>query len=347
MLPPPAWYKLGGPPQEGELQVNLEATPDGDRWAVTYNNEGNYLRPTDSPHALAHQAVPIQRLAVILDKTCPDLDAWCDAYALAMGNRLESTTVRPNDAVWEKEKAKKTAPVPYGEFNKCIRSALGKALSSLLEGKEVQIHGFWCADTVYGGLKAPKDVALDTQPVGELTDRPARGSHDMFTSCSYKPGLDLWDPVEKALEVALDRLHHHSDPGKAVLIVGNSPPTLSEDVNSPLWNVLRSGYSSTFRRLSNGWQDQLDRSRKLGIPVVYLFLTHPQEDAKIQDVRKEYHRSVDLSQKVIEALESTLLPVVTEEANPEGIYKGVEQALNKLSEAMGFRSQMEIRHDAI
>ncbi len=246
--------------------------------------------------------------------------------------------------MWGEERDPEPGRLDGPDFNREIRTALGDALSGALDGQDVKVDAWWFADTAGDGIDTPDGIPLPIQTHGRLPSTGPRGLRDVFSACSYSPGLDLWDPVEGALGAALDRLECEPTGRPGVLIVGNSPPNVPSESSSPIRKLVHAlGYPTSFRRgFSPHWHAELRRADRLEIRLVYLFLTHSMTDPGPAAMQKDYVRFVNLSEQVREALEACL-PVVVAEADAEGVARGVQEALRILASPRSLSSRVEVR----
>jgi hypothetical protein len=317
-MPTAAWYRLGGGGQ-GTLTIDIIPDVNGDHWDVSYSGGTAELT---FPPALDDCQLP-EHIAVILDRTCPDEAHWSDARALVMGGVQQSSFDAPDDSLSDA-----SVQTNYRDYNSGIRIALAQVLAEALQGVRT-VHGFWFADTAYGGvtvpagIDTPADFAAATLPVYDLETIA-----NLFHGTTYTPGLDLWDHLEEGFRLALAWLTQNSGTG-GILIVGNSPPNLpvrTEDT-SPFHQVAKHfGFMTSYRKDTMVWEQQIESYKNEGIPVVYLFLEHH----KFNPEESEQHgQFITLQTKVAEALGKSI-PLIRGSANESGIRKGVEDALKIL-----------------
>jgi hypothetical protein len=341
-LPEPAWFRIRGP-ASGVLSINIEATPTGDRWALHYAGEAHNLRAIAAPRKPSTRGL-LQRLAVIVDRTCPDRRGWREAYNLAteggLGKRDDSAT----SPVWDGATQPAAAPTlarPYAEFNSEIRSALGQSLAGTLD-PNVVVEAWGVADVAGNGVSELDGVPLPADAVCDFGHRVGPAVADLFAQCTYSPGLDLWDPIEEGLQQAIDRSSEGPARRSAVLIVGNSPPTVPNR-DGPLSELLRyPGYPTSFRRRSSAWHIALALCEELDIPVIYLFLDHPLGPAETGQVSQQYAQATDLSSRVARALGAGV-SLVHANADAEGLAEGVREAVARILDMLAQVSSVEVR----
>jgi hypothetical protein len=318
-LPAPKWFRLRG---QGAcpLTVGVRTGVLGDRWEVRAGDEPAEA-VADPREGLA--PVPLRRLGLVFDRTCPDREAWSDARhlmvsgpALRVGREYLGADVGPEK--------------PPGDYNRGVREGLTRALTEHLGGERVDIHLAWFADVHEKGVASPDTVTMPLTAAGEVGIRPVSALAEALESCPYSPGLDVWDPLEEALQLAVAPLAAEPRPGSGILIVGNSPPNLPLQATSPFWRLLdfRKGHQTTARRLSKVFTDTLRAAENAGVPLVYLFLTH---DRCVPEEWAAFNVFQYLQAEVQRALAS-YLPVVAEAADAEGIGRGVAEALRVLRE---------------
>jgi hypothetical protein len=264
-LPETAWFTLSGA-SRGRLRIDLTQTDEAAiRWHLDYHGDGGGLVRAVAPQYNA-TGVPLE-LAIILDCTCPDQSAWTQALLLARGQL-------PLAADPYAKEGTAASGRDWPDFNQDIRAGLADALRALATDKYLSINGFSCTDVERYGLAAPPGVTLPRATCLSLGRQPVGGARALFADAAYSPGLDVWDPLDEALHLAREALAPATDCARAVLFVGNSPPT--PDPDAPEFEAIRSypGRRSGLRMRSMTWLEDLRWSRREGIPVFYLFLTH-------------------------------------------------------------------------
>jgi hypothetical protein len=217
-----------------------------------------------------------------------------------------------------------------GEYNRAVRDGLAKALrEQLADG--VEVHLAWFADVHEKGVSSPDTVTMPLTPAGEVGVLPPAALADALESCPYSPGLDIWDPLEEALQLAAAPLVQAPRPGSGILIVGNSPPNLPLQATSPFWRLLdfRKGFQTTTRRINKGFTDAVRAVEAAGVPLVYLFLTH---DRCAEGERPAFNVFQYLQAEVQKAL-GAYMAVVAQPADGPGIERGVAEALRLLQDA--------------
>ena len=324
-LPDQAWFRIEGA-GSGKLTIDLEARSGEARWDLRYDDAIDGIFRIPAPPS-EEDSEPPTRLAVILDRTCPDEAGWSAARA---GGREEGKAVVEAEAAYGKSTTQTaTAPVVLpGELNREVRTALGAALAGLLEGQDMLVDGWWFADTPGDGIAVPEGVTIGRRAVVNAGSEPPVRSPNLFESATWSPGFDLWDPLDEALDQAVRRLRDDKGRRGGVLIVGNSPPRFPLQRKSPLRKVASYlGFTTSHRRGSRLWHDVLDACEKEGVPVVYVFLTH---GVHHKEEQKDYEVFRDLSAELQRALEACL-PVVIAPAVPEGVTRGVAEALEILA----------------
>jgi hypothetical protein len=267
-------------------------------------------------------AAPVFRhLGLVFDRTCPDREAWSDARQLV----TSGAPLRVGQEYLGEDVVPEKAP---GEYNRGVRDGLARALKGELGGEGVEVHLAWFADVHEKGLASPDKVTMPLTPAGEVGTRPADAVAEALENCPYSPGLDIWDPLEEALQLVAGPLLGRSDSG--ILIVGNSPPNLPLQATSPFWNLLdfRKGFQTTTRRRNKAFTDVVRAAEAAGVPLVYLFLTHDQCE---EEERAAFNVFQHLQAEVRKAL-GAYLPVVAQPADATGIARGVAEVLPLLRE---------------
>ena len=316
-LPPPTWLRFSGAPgAAGKLRIDVVPGDGYDHWHFD----------TDPPDIEAVQ-VPepgcpdiLSRVAIVFDRTCPDAARWHDALRLAQ-------------QVHE-------APDQFPSFNEGIRQGTRQALQRADWPAEVRWCVTWFADVPGDGVAQLKGVPPTGSEVGPpLVFDTIEALADAFDTMTYRPGLDVWDPVEKALAETLPLFE--TGEGGTVIIVGNSPPTYPGP-DSPLAVVAAAfGFETGHRTHSDVWHEALERLGGMGVPVFYVFLRHPAAAG---------HHMADgeaflTLQSLVEHGLSQCLPgrVIAVNATPESVEAGIRRALAKARSAETCHSGMELR----
>ncbi len=316
-LPAPGWFRVPAGP-DARLRIDVRPGPDGDRWEVTRIEDGYPLDPVPADRALAPDGVLPGRLAVVLDRTCPDREWRGAAEHLARhGSAPEDA---PSVSAWNLE----------------LRAGAAAALARELAPRGARLDAWWVADVIPEGMGVPEGVTDLKDPVGELGSAGGASASALLGGAGYHPGYDLFDPIERALERILERVEAENPPELGILVMGNSPPSLPWQATSPLAALRRvAGGPAEARRRSGAWHRCLDRFRSLGIPVVYLFLTGEAPGAGAAKGRS------DLERKVIEALAGTV-ELVQAGADREGADAGVRESLRRLGRRLHPASTVEV-----
>lgn len=334
-VPGPIWYRIEGDPQ-GTLKVDLQPRAEGDVWDVNYIGERSQLYWSDDPRPNSSQSRTLEKLTVILDRTCPDKVAWSAARNLLMSTSVSQmkdegdgygggSAVSPTDA--EAQIAKVASPA---QLNQEIRQGLAAALSHIAKDHKPLLDGLWFADVAGEGIAEPTTCSLPSEPIGRTVVglSPSRAK-EMFQASVYSPGLDLWDPLEQALKEAVEGMQQAQHQG--ILIVGNSPPRPSLNSQSPLNQIASAlGFMTSYRKRSDDWDYYLAQCTSRCIPIVYLFLTHELSEAELEKgVLKDYERFLNIQSHLQRAL-STYLPTLVYPATEQGVAEGVREALELL-----------------
>ncbi len=324
-LPKPDWFIVASGPPKGVLEIDVEIRSGLERWRLTYRGDDGSLgglrraRAPAPARASSHRVA--QRLAVILDRTCPDRAAWSDALMTVLGGgRRGGPGPTRYDLVEDQQPSLRPA-----DLNRELRLSLADALDAALAGADVLVDGWWVADVPGDGVSWL--TGLD-RPASEVhsagTERPGALGR-LFQGATWSPGLDLWDPIQYGLRDALNTLEADRGRRGAVLIVGDSPPYPPLVRNCPFHKVVRAlGPMTSVRRQDPGWILELERAAALGIPVCWLFMEHDQ-------CHPDHRRMHDQARRV-QGLVSTALAesvtLVTQPADREGVLRGVRAALD-------------------
>lgn len=306
-LPPPTWFRVAAPGR-GRVRVDVEPDATGARWSLAYEEGGEIERLPAPPRGSDGDGL---RLALVLDRTCPDAEHTLAAAKVGL-----------------------RGATGHGTMNRGIRRALGKALPFELPGNPpARVLPYWVADVADEHLHAPPGLDLPDQPHGALGEVPVGEVAPRLETLGYSPGLDLWDPLELALAEATDELATTPGADAAVLLVGNSPPTHPTQEESPLAALpARLGLRATWRASNDLWHRTLFRLEGMHVPVCYLFLTHPEARGRAAEVEEGTRRALE-----------ACVPLVARPATAEGVREGVRDALALLRERVTAPSLVGVR----
>ena len=318
----PIWFRLD-PGFEGTLSIDCDVSLRGDTWRleIASDDSGAVKRLARTAPYLPDTGA-LEQLAVILDRTCPDNASWERALNLQQGALVTD---------WGDD-------VPE-LYNAEIRRALAAGLkTAFASGLVAQVQSWWFKDLPGEGLANFTGVELAGAEVGS-GNRASREEDcdELFATAAYSPGLDLWDPAEVALEHACDALAGKDTKHRAILIVGNSPPSDPLQDDSALASLRvppGARMACTVRRQSPGWHEALDRCAELRIPVCYLFLRHSKFGGAGQFRIEAYEQSQARVERVLAQtvrLESVL-------ADPDSIANAVANAIRELRAQAGLAS---------
>jgi len=327
------WYRVECDDAECKMNLNMQLEVSAeDALYITSENPSFTIQSSPKPRVTG--SIP-DKLIVVFDRTCPDQDSWLDAYSLSVNsvsiNNPVSIDKKPFNP-GEEQQANKTSDIAvppasielegFGAYNRNIRNQLGQAINSLMQtNSNVRLDAWWFADTHSEGLICG-DIVLPPQSYGKIANQIV---DTVFANCSYSPGIDLWDPIGETLEKALEENLNNS----AVIIVGNSPPLVPSEVDSPIRVLLNaSGFPITYRRKTcTLWHSVLKKADQKNVPVYYLFLTH-QLDEVVQLRISDYLRYGDLASKVSASLAKCKLHLIEKPATTKGIEEGILEISN-------------------
>jgi hypothetical protein len=315
-LPGPEWFGLELPPGPGELEVDVAPGRDKDRWVLRRAG-----REVGHPTVPA-EPVPVRRVILIFDRTCPDRNRWEAARALVRGDRTPgepdvsaflTTSSIPSGGLAA------AARFPQAELNAAIRAGLADGFRDGF-GPGVEVELVWFAD-VPGAMGAPAGVTVLRTPVGRGDRRcPATELPDLLAAGGYAPGLDLWDALEEAVREAA-RVGGNGP--AAVLIVGNSPPRPPADPDHPFTQLWRTGLPPSTVRGRGAFPDALDALARVG-PVLTIFLGGHELPA----VGADGYQTIQA--RVRDAF-AEILPVIEAVADRAGVARAVTLAAKRLS----------------
>lgn len=357
-LPQAVWFKLPeSKTYELEVAIQPDVNPTQDVLQVrSVTTDEILMQIPDGPPGYTPLAL-YRRMALVLDRTCPDQDKWDQAFrhSLKLGRLQETSELPPENPNVEenidlKNIGKKTtqslptdssiasAMATLGKdkldekaLNQDIRTAIAQSFQAYFASfdSDIEIDTYWFSDWVPG----KKQYGVGEGECGRFKSNELDKA---LQECTYYPGFDLWDPLEKSLKKAYEKYLNESPRTLLpMLIIGNSPPNPPADssfiyqlVNGnahfSVRSTLRQQYTPDFETVTQAYRQE-------GIPLVYLFLKHhethnPQMQEDLLRYRAVYN--------IVEDCLSDYLTVVTCEANFEGIHAGVKAALDILTQQL-------------
>jgi hypothetical protein len=324
------WFRLD-PGFKGILTIDRDVNFSGDTWRLEVVRDGGApaTRLVQSEPLQEPEASPLNAVAVILDRTCPDNASWEKAF-----NLTTSETV--TDAFRHEE-----SPEGYNaDVIRGLREGFRRAFDlDLLR----ELRPWWCRDLPGNGvsnfirdmpLEAYNDEIGSARMISSAVD-----CEELLATAGYSPGLDLWDPVEVALNRAYASLKQATADRRAILIVGNSPPSHPTQ-DSPLRSLaILPGASKpcTIRRQSPAWHDTLARCAEAQIPVVYLFLRH----TSFGTVRPTVIELYEQMQSRVETALSGTVRLLGATASADNIRDGIVTAFRDLHALATVTSRVE------
>lgn len=324
------WFRLE-PGFDGFLIIDRDPNLADDAWRVaTHRGNGATVTPLrrSEPIVSSAMAAPLDFLAVILDRTCPDNANWRAAFDLI--NRVANVALAL-DAQWRSPTDGDTAATPEN-YNAAIRHGLVEGLQTAFERHLVRtVQGWWFKDLPDAEM-ANFVLAMDIKEpdvASELAMHSAKACIGAFSIATYSPGLDLWDPVERALEAARKVVAASGARRAGILIVGNSPPTDPAQADSPL-AALRvppgARVACMTRTQSTGWHDALDACAALSVPIFYLFLRH----TNFSGVPPSNAENYEVSQRRVQEALAKTVPLKHSVAERDHVRDAVVDAIDGL-----------------
>jgi len=320
-LPPSTTFRVPGP---GRLTIDVARCHTRPRWRLTLTPPGGapaplrWLRRSGGGRREAPK-----RLAVVFDRSAPDRDQWSAARARALGR----VAVEVDNFAGEEAPA---APPP-GSLNAGVRAGLAEGLAAAL-APDAEVMVWAVADTAGDGLGPPRGATLPADAVTPCGAGAPAQAGDLLAGGRWSTGVDIWDPLEEALPLAVEAACAAPARPGAVLVVGASPPNPLLDSDDPLWAVACAlGQETSVRRTSAAWSEALALARERDLPVAYLFLEH---DRCADEERKDLDRFRRLQDTVRAAL-AEMMPVTTALADRAGVRDGVARALEQAARPGG------------
>ncbi|WP_413208286.1 hypothetical protein [Rhodospirillum sp. A1_3_36] len=322
-VPPAARFRVL---RKGRSALRLDIRPNsqGDSWTVGEVDVATGQVTPLAPVSSRPPPASIDRLAVIFDRTCPDEGKWGRAWEISLGiGRMPTGGFLAADEEGEGEE------IPQAEVNSEIRRTLGPAITRAL-GEDTPVDCWWFADQGGDGVVCPHTVNMPERPFSEVGAEASGHVDRLVQNLTWAPGLDLWDALDEALNAASIRLVDERENNKAILIVGNSPPTFPREPDTPFFQVRNAmGHSTAVRQKTFCWKEALDRCREARIPIVYLFLTH---SAAPFGLERSFDVFRQVQTEVRRALDACGIHVVAEPATEEGLFRGMNTAKRHLME---------------
>jgi hypothetical protein len=309
-LPAEEWFSLAGAePNEKKLVIDVEPHGDGDRWSVTVDD-----KPLSPAYAAPAVVRSLKHLILIFDRTCPSEGRWSDALNVSLNGVNDETQnfMGPNVAAAPVPGANRNRPA-VAQYNRELRDALSEAFQEEFAAEPIYVDVIWFADDADAGMAWVPGLADLKTSIGDSPDCMSSSMRESLDGLTFSPGLDVWDPLESALEIAAEKLDRLQVNQSAVLIVGNSPPNPPISNRSPLWNVLRldngrmrplnndQPYTSTFRHGRRPRFDEVVVKIQNRVPLVYIFLKHL---AYSEDHQREFDYFRQVQQCILTALQS-------------------------------------------
>ena len=264
-------------------------------------------------------------MILIFDRTCPDRGRWEAARALVRGDRPPGEPdMQEFFATSTAPSARPTAPrLPQAESNAAINAAIRAGLADGFRdgfGAEVEVEVIWFAD-VPGTMGCPPGVTVARVPVGRADRRcSATELAGPLAFAGYVPGMDLWDALEEAVQLAASV--GAASPA-AVLIVGNSPPNPPSDPDHPFTRLWRTGLPPSTVRARGMFPDALAALANVG-PVLNIFLTG-------HDLPVTGADGFQTVQAGVRDAFAEILPVIEAVADRDGVARAVTAAARRLT----------------
>jgi hypothetical protein len=319
------WFRLE-PGFAGVLSIDRDVDLGGDTWRLEAVRDGttSAARLVQTEPFQEAQAGPLDAVAIILDRTCPDDASWERALNLTQGTGTEVGEIwRDNGGSPE-------------EYNGDIVKGLREGFKAAFEMNLIrELQPWWCKDL------PGNDVANFVRGM-EIKGEEETGytCEYLFSVAGYSPGLDLWDPLELALDKSLEQLSHGAAQRSAILLVGNSPPSHPTQ-DSPLRSLAflpGASMQCTIRRQSPQWHEALARCAEARIPVIYLFLRHTRFGA----VRSPAVELYEQTQNRVEAALRKTIPLASATAAADSVRDGVVNAIRTMHTLTTVASRVEL-----
>lgn len=277
--PPPGIIDI--PPDLNATRLHLSAAPHaaGVDWLI------------EAESALGHRhRLPVQddldpeppHVALILDRTCVDPLRWVLARQLLLDPEAVMAHIREHQA----RDPRLARP---SEWNLMLRETLEDWIAQTLAARAAASCSlFWCADRP-GGLAYPQLPGLSEPAAfaGELDVISAAHPYEARRSLAlagYAPGIDMYDALADAVDLAINRLWSLPTRGpRGIILVGDSPPHPDAgDDQDPILTAIEAvtGRHSS-RAAGNGpsWHALLRLAHSHNIHVAYVFIRTRIQDA--------------------------------------------------------------------
>ena len=270
--PVEGWFQI---PEHGtyidDLVLEVDAVCRWDRAdSLVAKAADNALYRISSPDALRPST--LQRLGLVFDRTALDGQAWLDGLRFAQGDFAAAGGAASGgffDTAQPAAAADTAASVI--NFNEGLRRAMQAGVTELASNGVVSRFSIaTVVDQATHGLASPPSFTMPDRLVFTLKDADGKAASAWLATQTYSPGLDVWDPVEVALEEVLEA----SQPSEAIVIVTASPPNPPPDVHDPFAEYFAKTLTSGRDGDSISLRILLEMAAEKGIPVACIWLTH-------------------------------------------------------------------------
>ena len=294
-----AWFQL--PDQEDATEersivIDVLCGLDGDRLVATV--DGKRLERSSVP---APRSPALQRLGLVFDRTALDGRAWLDGLRFAQGD-LAGPAAEPGGSFFESPPtnagAGESESQTAGNFNADLRAAVQQAVSEIattgLAGR-FAIAAF--AEQALDGLAKPSAFEMPDRKVFSLFDADHQRAVSWLATQSYTPGLDVWDPLEEALEALLGATQMPD----AILVITASPPNPPPDLEDPFARFFARTNTTGRDLICPSLRDLFSEATSRGIPTAVVFLNHTEAPVPmLPDLQGPFHRFLGLQQDIRE-----------------------------------------------
>jgi hypothetical protein len=333
-----SWFQL--PDQLGsgeEVSVAIDVVCDiaGDRLIASVDEERLDVVAKPAPRAPS-----LQHLGVVFDRTALDGRAWLDGLRFAQGD-LPATAQDQGGSFFAAPAAVPSAANPAtptaANFNRDLRSALQRAISGL-STEHVGLR-FTCAafaEQALDGLANPRNFQLPDRKVFSLLDADRRPAEAWLAKQTYSPGLDVWDPLEEALEVLMTAKRAP----EALLLLTASPPNPPPDVQDPFAQFFHRTNTTGRDLICSSLRDLLAEAANRGIPVALVFLDYNEAPGAMDEgLQGPFGRFHELQQNIRETYREYpyLLLFDGSASDPESLTSELLETARMLAERVSAR----------
>jgi hypothetical protein len=328
------WFQL---PDNGSYLDNLVLEVDAVcRWdrpdSLVAKAADNALYRISSPDAL--RPATLQRIGIVFDRTALDGQAWLDGLRFAQGD-FAAAGGAAGGGFFDTAQPAAAADTATSviNFNEGLRRAMQAAVDELAaKGVVNRFSIATVVDQPTQGLASPPSFTMPDRHVFDLKEADGRSSSAWLATQTYSPGLDVWDPVEVALEEVLYASPHPD----AIVVVTASPPNPPPDLRDPFAQYFAKTFTSGRDGSPPSLRILLEAAAEKGIPVACIWLTHMDAPVPLPpDLQGPFQRFLAMQQEIRETYRK--YPYLLNFDSSASDADGVKQALLRTVQLLAAR----------